>query len=60
MNGLLRSSTKFWALSHLTQSRWFLGTGSKDWHKLLISMETMSDAQHNECKSILFKGLLIG
>jgi hypothetical protein len=57
--GFLRSSTKFWALSHLTQSRGFLGTGSKDWHKLLILIETTSDSQHNECKSISLKRLLI-
>jgi hypothetical protein len=39
----LRSLTKFWALSHLRQSRGFLGTESKDWHNLLILIETMSD-----------------
>jgi hypothetical protein len=58
--GFLRLSTKFWALSRLTQSRGFSGTESQDWHKLLILIETTSDAQHNECKSISLNRLFRG
>jgi hypothetical protein len=40
----LKSSRKFWVPSHLTQLRWFLPTGWKNWNKLLIPIVTTPDA----------------